>query len=450
MQNGQKIATQLYYGEGNLFEGRLKLIKSIPSGKYYLQVYTNFMNNFSENESSVYEISILNIADKNYSAGKTSGATIHVDFYPESGIFLEDASNTIALRIADCFGNGIAVQNAEITDAKGNTITTFSTDQFGYGKFEIYAASHESYNAILLVNGNKIQKQLPQTTALGMAFSVDNYIFLDKTVVKIRTNTKTIAKVKNRTYTLAFQQNEATAFAEFSLKENETERKLIIPSSEFNSGVNAVYLLDENNQKVAERLIFKPPSTPNELALAIKSVRNDSIKISGTSKIAFGNLSIAIVPSESKSEYNLKTIQSSLAIDNYLTKPIPDSFYYLTNFTKKKHYELDNFLLCQKPKYEWNAITGAPPQSKFESDAGLTVKGTVNTDDSKGKIFKINMNSLGLGLNEFTSLNDKKEFQFEHLLAIDSTKIYFVVKDKNGKELEHKIIYQIQNNSKRI
>jgi len=448
--NGQKVATQLYYAEGSLFEGRLKLDKSILSGKYYLQVYTNFMNNFSEDESSVYEISILNISDKNYSEDKTSGQQVNVDFFPESGIFLEGASNSIAVKISDCLDNGIAVQNAEILDAKGNVVTTFSTDQFGYGKFEIYSTNHENYNAVLLVNGNKIQKKLPLTTASGIAFSVDNYIFPDKTVVKIRTNSKTINQIKNKAYTLVFQQNEATTFAGFTFKENETEHKLIIPSSELNSGINTVYLLDENDQKIAERLIFKPLSTTNNASLAIASVRSDSIKIAGVSKIPFGNFSISVVPSDTGSENNLKTIQAGLIFDNYLTKPIANSFYYLTDFSRKKHYELDNLLLTKQSKYEWNAISGVAPQSKFDSDAGLTVKGIVNTDDSKGKIFKINMSSLGLDLNEFTSLNSKREFQFEHLLAIDSTKIYFVAKDKTGKELDHKIVYQIQNNNRKF
>jgi|GEM_PF-433298 len=448
--NGEKVATQLYYAEGNLFEGRIKLNKSIPSGKYYLQVFTNFMNNFSEDESSTYEISILNIGDKNYSTEKASPQSIIVGFFPESGIFLEGASNTIGVKITDCLGKGIAVKNAEITDAKGNLITTFSTDPFGYGKFEIYSANSESYSATIFANGIKIQKTLPLPSTSGITFSIDNYIFPDKTVVKIRTNAKTIPQIKNKNYTLVFQQNEATTFAAFSFKENEYEHKLIIPSSELNSGINTVYLLNENYQKIAERLIFKPLSPANDVSLTIASVRNDSIKISGVSKIPFGNFSVSVVPSETDSENNLKTIQAGLVFDNYLAKPVSNSLYYLADFTRKKHYELDNFLLSQKPKYQWDAIIGTAPQAKFESDAGLGVKGTVNTDDSKGIIFKINMNSLGLGLNEFTSLNGKREFQFEHLLAIDSTKIYFVAKDKNGKELDHKIVYQLQNNNRKF
>jgi len=449
--SGQKIATQLYYAEGNLFEGRMKLNKTMHSGKYYLQVYTNFMNNFSEDESSVYEISILNLYDKNHNSTPAPGQSASINFYPESGVFLEGASNTIGVKISDCLDNGISVQNAGIFDAKGNLVTTFSTDQFGYGKFEIYSVKAENYKAVATFNGTKIQASLPLPSASGIAFCIDNYIFPEKTVIKIRTNAKTLENIKNKPYSLVFQQHENTIFAEFSLAENQIEHKFIVSSSQFNEGINSVFLLDENSKKVAERLIYKPMSTPNVASVKTETIKSDSIRISGNSKVPFGNFSISVVPSQTEAENNLKTIQDRLVFDNYLIKPASHSFYYLTDFTRKKHYELDNFLLAQRPKYDWNAISGnAAPFVKFESDAGLSVKGTVNTDDSKGKIFKINMNSIGLGLNEFTSLNDRNEFVFEHLLGIDSTKIYFVAKDKAGKNLDHKIVYQIQNNTRKF
>ena len=63
--NGNKISNKLFYAENSTFQGTFKLDESLKTGKYFLQVYTNFMNNFSEDESSVFEVNIINPNEKN-------------------------------------------------------------------------------------------------------------------------------------------------------------------------------------------------------------------------------------------------------------------------------------------------------------------------------------------------------------------------------------------------
>ncbi|HRN97876.1 MAG TPA: hypothetical protein PLA69_00935, partial [Flavobacterium sp.] len=58
--DGQVLDNRLYYAENSILEGKLPLPDNLPSGVYYVQTYTNFMNNFTEDESSVYRISVAN------------------------------------------------------------------------------------------------------------------------------------------------------------------------------------------------------------------------------------------------------------------------------------------------------------------------------------------------------------------------------------------------------
>lgn len=446
--NGLKITTKLHYAEGNIFEGSIKLDPKLPTGKYFLQAYTNFMNNFSEDESSVYEIEILN-ENEPYFVPKSSISynSITVSFFPESGIFLEGIQNTIGVKVSDCNDRGISIQDAEILDSKGNTVTTFSTDAFGYGKFDIYETKSEPYKAVFNANGKKKEQPLPMPVASGISFSVNNYTYPDKTIVKIRTNPKTINQAKNIPYTLVFQQDEATSFVDFSLKDTK-EQTLVVPSEKLPEGINCVYLIDQNLNKIGERMIFKPFQMPEKCTLEMAVNRKDSIVINGSSRIISGTMSVSVLPAATLFESLPKTIQTDFLFDNYLSKPLENAAYYLKNFSRKKHYELDNLLMSRNSKYKWDAMMGDAPTVKFANDKGLTIKGTVNSELKNPKEYLVNMTSIGLGINEFRHLNDKKEFFFENIIAQDSTKFYFVAVDKNEKKSTIKIYGQLINNNR--
>ena len=449
--NGQKIATQLYYAENSIFSGRIKLNPTLSSGKYYLQVFTNYMNNFSEDESSTYEITIVNPLENNYVDTKVINYNdITIAFHPESGTFLEGISNTIGVKISDCNDNGISVKNAEIVDSKGNLITNFSTNANGFGRFDILYTNNEVYKAILEINDIKIEKNLPQPSLEGITFSVNNYTFKDKTTIKLKTNSITLQELKEAPNTLVIAQNQTASFISFSFKKNETERSFTIPNEKLAEGINTINLINASGKKIGERIIYKPYPISNKIDLIVSQKRNDSIVISGKSSMLLSNLSISVLPSETVSEIPEKSIYSSFLLDNFLLNPTKNSNYYLNDLTRVKHFELDNFLLTSKSKYDWNTTQGNPPQEKYTFDRGLNIKGTVNNNLSEIDSHKINLDYALLGLNETTALNNKNEFLFENILAIDSTSIYFTLVNKKLKATELKLYSQITNNNRKF
>ena len=296
----------------------------------------------------------------------------------------------------------------------------------------------------------KIEKNLPLPTSIGIAFSVDNYIVPNKTIIKVKTNTKSLSSLNQTPYTLVIQQNESASFLDFSLKDITTEQTFIIPNEKIFDGINTIHLIDSNLMKIGERIIYKPYTKPSNIALTINETRTDSIVISGTSKMPFANMSISITPAESVAHQSNKSIISALQFDSYLTNKSKNIGYYLNDFSRKKQYELDNYLLTQKSKYEWNAILKTAPKEVFDFDRGVTVKGTINSELKDVENYKINMTALGLGVNEFTTLNAKNEFLFEHVIAIDSTKLYFVILNKKGEKSPVKTYSQLLNNNRKF
>jgi hypothetical protein len=449
--NGEKIQTQLFFAENSVFDGTINLSSKLATGKYYLQVYTNYMNNFTEDESSIYEITIINPSENNYVDTKIINyKNLEIQFYPESGTFLEGVSNTIAAKIVDCNNNGVLVKNAEIVDSKGYAVTTFSTNQFGYGRFDILYTNNEVYKAILDIKGEKIEKYLPSTSLEGISYSINNYTFKDKTTIKLKTNTRTLKEIKKIPHTLVIQHNEAVSYIPIVFAENETEHAINLSSEKIVEGLNTFHLINSKGEKIGERIIYKPFQIKDNVELAVVQKRNDSIVISGKSSMVLSNLSISVLPYQTVSEIPEKSIYSALQFDNSLSGSSKNMAYYLNDFNRTKHYELDNFLLTQKSKYNWDAMLKNPPQKKYDFDSGLTIKGTVNNALTAGETYNIKVNSLLLGLDQTTALNAKNEFLFENVFAIDSAAVHFSLMNRKLKPMELKLYCQILCNNRKF
>ncbi|UOK42686.1 MULTISPECIES: hypothetical protein [Flavobacterium] len=448
-EKGTKLKTYLFYADKSVFEGNIKIDNSLSTGTYYLQVYTNYMNNFAEDESSVFEFKIINPEDGKTITGTNTinYNTVITEFFPESNIFLEGTSNTVAIRITDCNGNGLSVKDGKIVDSQGITITNFNTNELGYGKFEIVQTKNTLYKAVFKIKDTKTEKFLPTPSNLGIAFSTDNYTLEDKTTLKIRTNTNSLAVYKNEPFTLVVQQDNYSSFFPFTLEERSTEQPFTLSNEYLKPGINALYLLDKSNKKIAERILFKPSNFDHNIDLKVIRKQNDSILIGGSSKILSGTLSISVVPHDTKSLTGKKTIYSSLLLDNQLSKETTKGNNYLSDFSKKKHYELDTYLICQKSKYDWQKILSTPPKEKFDFDSGLTIKGTINIP-VKNKASKVQMTSLISALNENSLINDKNEFYFKNILVSDSTVLHFSLLDKKNRRIELKSAAKVLNNNR--
>src|SRR5690606_4627685 len=103
-QDKALIEKKLLFSYKGTFQTHIELKNNLPSGKYYVRFYTNYMNNFSEDLSSTYEIMIVNSSGlNNVVASSVNLSNVNISVYPESGVFLENATNVVGVKIADCF-----------------------------------------------------------------------------------------------------------------------------------------------------------------------------------------------------------------------------------------------------------------------------------------------------------------------------------------------------------
>ncbi|RZJ73471.1 hypothetical protein [Flavobacterium sp.] len=446
--SGRKVTNALLYSENSLFNGYLELPKSLTAGVYYLQVYTNYMNNFSEDESSLYPITVINKDSPDFfDPNAIDYSSLDISFFPESGVFLADAANTVAFRVSDCNGNGIPSVETKIKDAKGTVIASPTTDASGYSRFDISETNMAPYSLSATIKGKEYQKQLPTPSVTGITFSINNYVFTDKAAVTIKTNKATLDQLKGKNYNFVIQDFGASTLATFTLDGTQTKQTLSIPSANFSDGLNTVYLVDSNKKKIGERVVYhayRPQVAPTELTISQK--RGDSIVVKGRSGLKLASLSVSVVPSASVNNSN--DIYGKLELSGLRNTEKISGRTYFDGFNRKKHYELDNMLMTQSQKYDWAKITASAPILKYDFDKGLTIKGALNNKSVDRANAKVNLNSTAMGLNEFSVLNEKNEFAFDRIMVEDSAMVFFSLFNKKNERTEIQVVPQVSGNNR--
>lgn len=442
-ENGNKIQTNLFFADQGVFSGSLKLKETIASGRYFIQTYTNWMNNFYENESSVFAFDVINTKDTEYIPSTTVRETdLKTVFTPESGVFLNGFTTAIGIHIFDCFSNGVQINSGEIIDSEGEIVTTFATDKSGYGKFEIKQSTNLPLKAVYNFKGRTFSETLPNYAYQGVSIAVNNTTFNDKTILVIRKklNEKTTTDV----FYLVIYQNEKSIVHEFSFG-SKNEITFTIPKSELFVGLNTTLILDNTLKKLCERLLFNPYSNKVEINFSKTSKTAIDVTFKGTISQELGDLSISVLPEESLNLDNKKNIFASFQTDA-MTENVVNILPI--NFTSKDRINLitiDNALINKKNKTNWDFVINNTQRSSFEFDKGLTIKGTINQDLKDFSKYQVELFSLPYNLNIKSPLSDKKEFVFENLALADSLMLNLTLYKDLTKTVDIKMYYTVSN-----
>jgi hypothetical protein len=429
-QDKNEVESKLFLASNGIIIGDFKLNENYSSGTYFIHTYTNFMNNFEEDESSIFPIEIVNTKDSFTNNKNTSLKNASIEIIAEGGKILFDSDNTIGVKIKNCTGGGIKLSTIKVYDGNNNIVTTFSTNEQGFGKFDLLKTKSEQYKIVIEYNSEKVEKNLPLVVAEGINISVNNYSDENKIFLKIKTNQFTFNKIKEKNYTLAIQKNDQIILSDFYF-ENST-KDIMIDKVGLLKGVNIIRILDENNISISERIIYNPIKNDSKIILEKIKINKDSLLIKGKILNKIANFSISILPLETTSSFENDAINSQLNFNTYLTNSLENYSYYFKDFNRKKQYELDLVLLNQNAsKYEWNNLMNKKPSIKYPFDVGLTIEGTINQALSIKNSYKIKLSSIINGINTESKIDSKNRFAFENLLAVDSTTFFVsLINDK--------------------
>jgi hypothetical protein len=449
---GNILNTQLLYGSIGSFSGSFKLDGTFKSGKYYLQFYTNWMNNFTEDESSIYEISVINPeTGAEGIPGKPDLSRINIAFHPEGGNIIKDINNIIGITVSDCLNDPIAVSSIDIVNASGAVVKTVQINKMGYGRFDLPADSGQGLKAVVKAGGKVHEQPLPAPQLKGIALEINNYSFPDKLIAKIKTNALTAGTYKGKSFFMLVQQDEKYLIHELGFTTDKPEQMVVIPQKDLSEGTNTIRILDSDLNQIAERLVFKYPSSG--LVTELRQIKKDSEYTELTGKInqPAMNMSISILPDATAALASNNDIYGSLLISPYVESQKKFSGrYFFESLSKVKHYELDLLMLNQISKYKWWNILKNPPKNTYTFDMGVTLKATLNNKLGNNKNYKVRAVSTAGMFDEQLDINEKGEILLENMVLADSSNVRFSLLENGVKKQELKLYPQVFNNKRKF
>ncbi len=425
-KDGNKINQKLFFCIDGSFSGSFKLNKTFDTGDYFIQAYTNYMNNFTENESFISKIKIINennplLIDSN----KINSSNINIDFNPEGGNLIENISNNVGVKISDCNGNPVMINDIEIQNSKNENVKFFKTNQFGFGKFNL-TPSDETYKVVLTVNDKKTEAQLPAISKNGLSMEVNNIAFENKVILKLKTNALSLKSCQNQIFTIVIQQDEKVYFFDVNFDNGNLEQELIFSTDFLYDGMNTIRIIDNQNRELCQRMIYHFEKAKTITDFFVQSKLPNTINLAGTTNLISSNVSISVLPENSICSNNLTDIYASFSLNPYLIDNISNGKYYFNDRTQIKKNELDLLLLNQKTlKYSWYNLTSTIPKENFAYEKGIAIKGMINQKISKPENYKIKAYSISSQILKFSEINEKDEFFFENLIVPDSSKVNF-------------------------
>ncbi len=430
----QIVQKQLLFAQYGVFSSGIHLNEKFKSGKYHFHFYTNWMNNFKEDDSFNQTIEII---DKNnpyaFETNVPDWKTAEVNLFPEGGIILNDIVNTIGIKITDCNKIGIEVADGVILDSKSNEITQFHTNQMGYGVFYLRPNLNEKYTLKINNDKLKITQPLSKITETGIVLSAPNNPSRNNLLVVLKTNEKGLQSYQNKKFTILIQQNGSWMQQEVTFNNNKMEQPFYFDKKYLSNGVHIIRVLDEDLNEITERLTYieegKNPST----TLDAKITANDSIILSRKTDVNKAHLSISVLPEKSVSLNQKRTILGTFYINAYLDKPETNTYFYFNPDNKTRRQDIELLLLNQnKGKYLWENIKSGPPKISFEFENGITINGKIEKELKPNSKNKISLVALKNNLFDQTTIDQNNDFKFEHFFVQDSTVLALQMTDEKN------------------
>lgn len=402
--------------------GSIPIDSTFTKNNYYIKASTNWMRNFSEDNSFTQKISIL--SDQKNTSAKTSSQD---DFYefklmPEGGHLLENTVNNIAVLIKNQNNKGVKTKTGIIKDGSGNSIGAFNTNTLGFANVNLAIKKGEIYTfEAILNNGTTLSQKtnIPKQTGV----TLNTKVLDDSFVLNILTNKTSLSMLNGKKYRVFIHNTRSFKNIFFDFNEKDLTYVLSLQKQELFKGINIITLFNEKNQPVLERLIFNDiEDVSNQIKVSSSKIEYDSIKTiltNNTNQKIF--LSSSFLPSNTKAYNPNNNIKSQILLQPYIKGIIENASHYFTSSNKSKDLEL--LLLTQGwSKYNWDNIFNNEPNDSFNFENGidltLTFKEKVSPkrsvimfskENNLIKEFKSNQNPIVLK-NTFIKKNSSIDF----------------------------------------
>jgi hypothetical protein len=320
-------------------------------------------------------------------------------------------------------------------DSDKNKITSFTLNKLGIGRFSFKPKLDQKYKAIMYTNGKEIEIDFTQKIKLkGVLLKITK--INSRLLISIVTNDSSISQLKNKKLKLVFHNG-------LELKEInvdfDTELSITktIPIKNLTKGIHIFTLFDENNNPLAERLFFNYEGLKVINSIVTSIHRKDSLirlglKYQEANNIGFNNVSVSILPQQTKSYHKNVNIISQTLIQPYIRGTLENGAHYFTNINEQKKYDLDNLLITQGwSSYDWDSIFNADHAIKHPLEKGISIEANIPKQSKESTYLVHHISNKG---SEFVSIKKEiKSFKLYDYYPQDEENLYISEVGKKGK-----------------
>ena len=448
-EKGKQLSEKLVFADNGVFSGHIKLDPNMDSGNYYIQVYTNWMNNFTENESTLVKVNIINPDQGTQNTKKIVKETLKVYLNPEGKNLISGISNTIGIQVKDCNNNTPINLEATVQNSKGEALQTVKLNNFGFGKFYTIPTT-EALRVVVKYEDKIIENNLPPANFIGVAIEASSFMLDNKTIIKVKTNKSSFNSLQFRGLNLVIHQDQNYIVEPLNINPNNLEQIIVVNNTDLNPGINTIRIIDNELKQWSERQIYISPIAKNNYDVIKNNQQENTIQLAAFSNSINNIISISVLPVETKSIDDNNSIIAGLTINPYLKTSLLNSNYYLNDVNRLKYYELDLALLNQESlKYDWDYMKLQPPSAHYTFDIGINLKGTVANPLKSKSFHKVKLVSSKEFITASADVTENGAFEFQNLLLTDSTYVNLSLhKQPNFEYVDAKLALQVVNRKK--
>lgn len=381
--NGDVLKKKLIKVENGVTSNIFQIDSTLSSGIFIFKAYTNWMRNFNEQNHFEQTFKVID-ADTNDLVKIIENKDIEVDLQVlgEGGHIVYDIPNTIGIIAKNKYGFGIANAKGSIVDDQGLTISKFQLNENGLAKLFFIPKSNTSYTAKLELSNNIISSIIDDIKLRGIVMSI--LPIKDKVNITFKTNEQTLTSLKDNVFKMAIHNGDTIKIDTFYL-DDKGNAIVSIPKSFLFAGINIFTIFDNENRPILERLFFNTETiNVKEIKNVIYKRNNDSLNfklnIDQINGINTSNLSISVLPSNTKSYNQNNNLLSQLYIQPYIKGKLQNGAQYFKSPTRKTLYDLDLLMLTQGwSSYNWHSIfTNSEKKFIYPFERGINVVANVN------------------------------------------------------------------------
>jgi len=400
-------------------EGQIKLVISVDA---------------NDNSKKNLEVSIEDQKYKNNFFLPEFSTDFDVQFFPESGVFLNNSLQSIAFKAIGKDGLSVDVTGKVFSD-KNEEITGMSTLHKGMGKFSVQTQPNESYYAMVkLANGIEKRFELPKTESEG----VDIHLVYNRGKILYEVVNQTGIPNKSL-YLLVHSRGKVYVIQPLNFSEGQMLETLLPP------GIVSFSVIDSLGHFFCERLSFirnnSFPAISMESDKATYGKREPvemSLKIQpATGEIAQGSFSVSITDSRTvKLDSLAGNIQNYLLLSSDIKGYVEDPGAYFVDNKTSTREKTDVLMMTQGwRRFKTADVVNAvyKPQT-FYMEAGQALTGKVlNFFNKPSKKAAIIMFTPYKNMIRMAKTDSLGRYMIDGIEFPDSTS--FILKAKKGKSI---------------